>query len=175
MSASTELRLLLATRLPALLALDAIMPLPHHSSGGSPSPFNWFPCSFCLLVAGHCPRVLDGVRCNHLPTDKSLTTVLVLSKGKRYLAWRNIQRLNHDPQDPEDTFARKEFYQMTQQYALELQRRSKMNNVHWWDFFKKASFRKRLVVCMGAQLINVSTGNLVMNRMLSSSHQMRTN
>lgn len=52
---------------------------------------------------------------------------------------------------------------MTQQFALELHRRSQMNIVHWWDFFKRASFRKRLVVGMGAQMINVCTGNLVVN------------
>ncbi|QKX62228.1 uncharacterized protein TRUGW13939_09387 [Talaromyces rugulosus] len=87
----------------------------------------------------------------------------LLSKGKKYSAWTNLQKLHHDTQDSEDTFARKEFYQMTQQYALELQRRSQMNISHWWDFFKRASFRKRLVVGMGAQMINVFTGNLVVN------------
>ncbi|MCJ1301822.1 hypothetical protein MMC08_004623 [Hypocenomyce scalaris] len=42
----------------------------------------------------------------------------LLSKGHRDRAWLIIQRLHADPEDPEDTFARKEFYQMDYQVTL---------------------------------------------------------
>ncbi|KAE8451785.1 hypothetical protein EG329_002625 [Mollisiaceae sp. DMI_Dod_QoI] len=95
----------------------------------------------------------------------------LLSKGNKERAWHNLQRLHSNPEDPEDTFARKEFYQMTQQFLLEQQRREQLGIHHWWDFFKRASFRKRVAVGMGAQLINCFTGNLVVNNYQVSLYQ----
>jgi MFS family permease len=95
----------------------------------------------------------------------------LLSKGNKEHAWRNLQRLHANPDDPEDTFARKEFYQMTQQFLLEQQRREQLGVVHWWDFFKRKSFLHRVAIGMGSQLINVGTGNLVVNNYQVSLYQ----
>lgn len=95
----------------------------------------------------------------------------MLSKGRKEQAWRNLQRLHANPEDPSDSFARKEFYQMTQQFLLEQQRRDQMNVQHWWDFFKRRSFLHRVAIGMGSQLINVSTGNLVVNNYQVSLYQ----
>ncbi|KAF2790363.1 general substrate transporter [Melanomma pulvis-pyrius CBS 109.77] len=95
----------------------------------------------------------------------------LLSKGRKEHAWRNLQRLHANPEDPSDSFARKEFYQMTQQFLLEQQRRDQLNVQHWWDFFKRRSFLHRVAIGMGSQLINVSTGNLVVNNYQVSLYQ----
>ena len=60
---------------------------------------------------------------------------------------------------------------MTQQFLLEQQRRDQMNVQHWWDFFKRRSFLHRVAIGMGSQLINVSTGNLVVNNYQVSLYQ----
>lgn len=43
-------------------------------------------------------------------------------KGRNDEARNVIQKLHAQPDDPEDSFARKEFYQMTQQFALDEQK-----------------------------------------------------
>lgn len=85
----------------------------------------------------------------------------LLSQDNEEKAWQNLRKLHSDPTDPTDTFAKDEYYQMTQQLALERERRAAMNVNYWWDFFKSASFRKRLMVGVGAQVVNSFTGNLV--------------
>ncbi|KAF2250929.1 general substrate transporter [Trematosphaeria pertusa] len=95
----------------------------------------------------------------------------LLSNGRKEHAWRNLQRLHANPDDPDDTFARKEFYQMTQQFLLEQQRREQLHIVHWWDFFRRKSFLHRVAIGMGSQLINVGTGNLVVNNYQVSLYQ----
>ncbi|ORY07022.1 and other transporter-domain-containing protein [Clohesyomyces aquaticus] len=55
---------------------------------------------------------------------------LVLSNGCKEYAGRNLRRLHADPTDPSGSFAHKEFYQMTQQFLLEQQRRSELGVQH---------------------------------------------
>ena len=52
-------------------------------------------------------------------------------KGRSDEAFRVIQKLHAQPDDPDDTFARKEFYQMTQQFALDEQKKQNLGVVHW--------------------------------------------
>jgi hypothetical protein len=86
-----------------------------------------------------------------------------LTKGNREAAWKTIQKLHSDPQDPEDTFAQKEFYQMTQQFALGNEKMESLGVKKWWDFFKQPSYRRRLLIGCGATLSSACSGNLVVN------------
>ncbi|CAF9936030.1 hypothetical protein IMSHALPRED_010435 [Imshaugia aleurites] len=87
----------------------------------------------------------------------------LLMKGRSDEAFRVIQKLHAQPDDPDDTFARKEFYQMTQQFALDEQKKQNLGVVHWWDYFKKASYRRRILIGCGATLSSACSGNLVVN------------
>ncbi|KAI9808853.1 MAG: hypothetical protein M1827_007176 [Pycnora praestabilis] len=87
----------------------------------------------------------------------------LLSKGFNDRAWVVLQKLHADPNDPEDTFARKEFYQMTEQFKLDTQRQHSMGVEHWWDFFKKPQYRRRILIGCGATLASACSGNLVVN------------
>lgn len=88
---------------------------------------------------------------------------VVLMKGRNDEAFQVIQKLHAQPDDPDDTFARKEFYQMTQQFALDEQKKQNLGVVHWWDYFKKASYRRRILIGCGATLSSACSGNLVVN------------
>ncbi|KAL9064026.1 MAG: hypothetical protein Q9161_009131 [Pseudevernia consocians] len=87
----------------------------------------------------------------------------VLMKGRTDEAFQVIQKLHAQPDDPDDTFARKEFYQMTQQFALDEQKKQNLGVIHWWDYFKKASYRRRILIGCGATLSSACSGNLVVN------------
>ena len=84
-------------------------------------------------------------------------------KGRNDEAFQVIQKLHAQPDDPDDTFARKEFYQMTQQFALDEQKKQNLGVIHWWDYFKKASYRRRILIGCGATLSSACSGNLVVN------------
>ena len=88
---------------------------------------------------------------------------VVLMKGRNDEAFQVIQKLHAQPDDPDDTFARKEFYQMTQQFALDEQKKQNLGVINWWDYFKKASYRRRILIGCGATLSSACSGNLVVN------------
>ncbi|KAF6228525.1 hypothetical protein HO133_008255 [Letharia lupina] len=122
---------------------------------------------------GSYQKVLDGVRHSSLFFQKVADGKTVLMKGRNDEAFQVIQRLHAQPDDPDDTFARKEFYQMTQQFALDEQKKQNLGVVHWWDYFKKASYRRRILIGCGATLSSACSGNLVVNSLKHAKHRRR--
>jgi hypothetical protein len=91
-----------------------------------------------------------------------------LSNDRKEEAWKVIQRLHSDPNDANDTFAKSEMYQMTEQFALDNARMRTLAINRWWDFFKQPNYRKRLTVGVGATLTVACSMNLVMNSTVPS-------
>ncbi|KAN0098393.1 general substrate transporter [Hyaloscypha variabilis] len=87
----------------------------------------------------------------------------LLSNDRKEEAWKVIQRLHSDPNDTNDTFAKSEMYQMTEQFTLDNARMRTLGITKWWHFFQQPSYRKRLVVGVGATLTVACSMNLVMN------------
>lgn len=90
----------------------------------------------------------------------------MLSKGRYEKAWEVIRKLHSNPDDPHDSFARKELYQMTQQFALDKQKQETLGITRWWHFFKHPSYRRRVLIGCGATLSSACSGNLVVNSKL---------
>lgn len=93
----------------------------------------------------------------------ALICLQVLMNDRNNEAWEVLRKLHSQPDDPEDTFARKELYQTTQQFALDEEKKRSLGVRHWWDFFKEPSYRKRLLIGCGATLSSACSGNLVVN------------
>ncbi len=89
-----------------------------------------------------------------------------MSKDRKEDAWKVLLRLHADPNDSENTFAKSELFQMTEQFSLDNTRLHTMGIKHWWDFFKHDNYRKRLRVGVGASLTVACSMNLVMNSKL---------
>lgn len=63
--------------------------------------------------------------------------------GRNDDAWRVIQRLHHDPNDPGDTAAWAEFVQITKQVEFD-----KGQKAGYIEMFKKPSWRKRSILVL---------------------------
>jgi hypothetical protein len=61
---------------------------------------------------------------------------------------RLIIVLTQRSQDPDNEFARSEFYQMSHQAELD-----RTMKVTWWEMFSKPSYRKRTALAMGFAFI----------------------
>lgn len=75
-------------------------------------------------------------------------------------ALATLEKLHYRSDDPSNTFAKEEFYQIRMQ--IELERESGMSR-SWTTLFTTPSYRKRLMLGFGTQLIAQSTGCLVVN------------
>lgn len=73
-------------------------------------------------------------------------------------------KLHSDPSDPDNTFARTEFYQIQKQIAIDKELPSS-----WYQMFKKPSYRKRAFYAMGTTFFIQCSGVLVIN----STHAIR--
>lgn len=82
----------------------------------------------------------------------------LLMTGKNEEAWKIVERLHRDPKDPDNQFARGEFYQMQQQAAYD-----KTVVSTWWEMFRRPSYRKRVMFAMLYTFLDQSTGVLVIN------------
>ncbi len=63
----------------------------------------------------------------------------LLLKDRTEEAWKVVSKLHHVPSDPEQVFAREEFFQMTKQAEYDRQQ-----HTTWLGLFQKPSYRKRL-------------------------------
>lgn len=70
-----------------------------------------------------------------------------------------LQKLHENASDHDDSFARKEFDQMTKQFRLEKQESAARQG----NALFGPSFRRRLIVGVGATLSSACSGNLVVN------------
>jgi MFS family permease len=87
-----------------------------------------------------------------------------LMKGKTEEAWAVISDLHADKSDPDQEFARSEFYQMQKQTDLD-----RTLNPSWLQMFKKPSYRKRCILAMGFAFLGQSTAILVVNNYVSTA------
>lgn len=65
----------------------------------------------------------------------------LLLKDKREEAWKVVSKLHDIPTDPEQVFAREEFFQMTKQAEYD-----RMLDTSWAALFTKPSYRKRVLI-----------------------------
>ncbi|KAF2096436.1 MFS general substrate transporter [Rhizodiscina lignyota] len=82
----------------------------------------------------------------------------LLMQGKVDQAHDVVLKLHSIPNDPDQEFARGEFYQMQKQAELD-----RTLHVSWWGMFSKAAYRKRTILAMGFAFIGQSTAVLVIN------------
>jgi hypothetical protein len=57
-----------------------------------------------------------------------------------------LQRLRQSPEDPEDLVAKEEFYQNTEQLAMDTAKLKKLGVTPWTAVLKLKSYRKRMIV-----------------------------
>ncbi|ORY03954.1 MFS transporter [Clohesyomyces aquaticus] len=69
-----------------------------------------------------------------------------------------LDRLHSDPSDPDNEYARSEFYQIQKQVAID-----KMLGSSWVAMFKKPSYRKRAFLAIGLTFFIQCSGVLVIN------------
>jgi sugar porter (SP) family MFS transporter len=82
----------------------------------------------------------------------------LLMKGKTEEAWKIVSSLHSDPSDPDEEFARGEFFQMQKQAEMD-----RTLNPSWLEMFRKPSYRKRVIMGMTFAFIGQSTAILVVN------------
>lgn len=86
----------------------------------------------------------------------------LLMKGRSEDAWNVISDLHADPADPDDAYARKEFYQMQKQTEMD-----RTLNPTWKQMWQKPSYRKRSIMAILFAGIGQSTAILVVNNYVS--------
>jgi sugar porter (SP) family MFS transporter len=95
-----------------------------------------------------------------------LVVIAFVPESPRYLlmagrpddAWKVVSDLHADPEDPDNEYARGEFYQMQKQAELD-----RTLNPTWKQLFMKASYRKRILIGCFFAFIGQSTAILVVN------------
>lgn len=81
-----------------------------------------------------------------------------LMKGRTEDAWKVLSEMHSDPDDPDDEYAKAEFYQMQMQAELD-----RTLNCSWKQMFMKPSYRKRVILGTVFAFIGQSTAILVVN------------
>lgn len=82
----------------------------------------------------------------------------LILQGREAEAEVILNKLHSDKEDPENTYARAEYYQIVKQIHID---RTLGNS--WWHIIKKPSYRKRAFVAMGVTFFIQSSGDLVIN------------
>ncbi|KAH8901430.1 general substrate transporter [Thozetella sp. PMI_491] len=82
----------------------------------------------------------------------------LLMHERKEEAWQIIAKMNSRIDDPDEAFAREEFYQMTQQVEAD---RKLLESESFWTLFTKPSYRKRMLCGFLAFFSNESSGILV--------------
>ena len=88
----------------------------------------------------------------------------LLMQGRSEEAWQVISSLHADPADPDQEYARGEFYQMQKQTEMD-----RTLNPTWKQMWQKPSYRKRAVMGVIFAFIGQSTAILVVNNYVSLS------
>jgi MFS family permease len=100
------------------------------------------------------PALLLAIGCIWIPESPRY----LLMRDRADDAWRNVQRLHHDPSDPTDSAAHDEFTQMSAQIAYERTQPS-----GYLAILRTKSYRKRAFLSCFVQLAANNTGGLVIN------------
>jgi MFS family permease len=87
----------------------------------------------------------------------------LLMTDKHDEAWKVIEKLHGDPNDPENEVARSEFYQMHQQISFD-----RTVDSSWKHMFTKPSYRKRSIYAMAFTFFTQSTAVLVITNYVSA-------
>ena len=87
----------------------------------------------------------------------------LLSKDRVDEAWKVIQRIRADPDDPEDITAKEEFYQIREQIVLERKKRIELGRPLWQAVWTKKSYRKRMLIGFMTQWGAEFCGPLIIN------------
>lgn len=87
-----------------------------------------------------------------------------LMQGRSEEAWKVISDLHTDSNDPNDSYARGEFYQMQKQTEMD-----RTLNPSWKQMFTKPSYRKRAMIAITFAFIGQSTAILVVNNYVRPS------
>jgi MFS family permease len=82
----------------------------------------------------------------------------LLMHGRVDEAREIVYRLHRMPNDPDQEYARAEFYQMSKQAELD-----RTLDPGWLELFRRPSYRKRIAMGCGFAFIGQSTGVLVLN------------
>lgn len=91
-----------------------------------------------------------------------LTISLVLFQDRHDEAWKIVARLHRRANDPDQTFAREEFYQMRRQVDAD---KLMTANEGMTTLFTKPSYRKRMFCAFMMMYAAQCTGNLVIYSM----------
>jgi len=82
----------------------------------------------------------------------------VISKDRDEEAIKIVNKLHRDEDDPENTFANREYMQIRMQYDLD-----KQNEVSWKEMFVKPSYRKRVIIGFTVMFASQTTGTTVIS------------
>lgn len=122
------------------------------STSGSKSSFPWrFPIAFQMV-----PALLLLVGSPWLPFSPRW----LMMRDRFDEAHDVIKRLHRTKNDPHDSLARKEFYQMRKQVELDRQIRATTSR---WEIFKTPANRRRALVGFVLMWNNQFTGGLTIN------------
>ncbi|TAQ87445.1 hypothetical protein B7494_g4225 [Chlorociboria aeruginascens] len=83
-------------------------------------------------------------------------------------AWKIVERLHHRSDDPTDSFAKKEFYQMSRQVEAD---EALAAGETWLSLFSKPSYRKRVICAFFMMYAGQASGNLVIANYSVSIYQ----
>jgi MFS family permease len=86
----------------------------------------------------------------------------LLMKGRTEEAWKVVSELHTNPNDPDQEYARGEFYQMQKQTEMD-----RTLNPTWKQMFVKPSYRKRAIMAIVFAFVGQSTAILVVNNYVS--------
>ncbi|OAL44212.1 general substrate transporter, partial [Pyrenochaeta sp. DS3sAY3a] len=92
----------------------------------------------------------------------------LLLKRRNEVAWQIVARLHHRHDDPDQQFAREEFYQMKMQVEADM---VFYESESIWDLFRKPSYRKRMFLGAFTFFSNESSGVLVIYNYSVSIYQ----
>lgn len=82
---------------------------------------------------------------------------LVLLQDRKLEAWEIVQKLHNSPDDPDQLFAREEYYQMMSQAEFD---RRLVQEESVLDLFRKPSYRKRLI-CGGLTMFACESSGIL--------------
>ena len=89
----------------------------------------------------------------------------LLAKSRTDEAWNIIHRMHSDPSDPNDEFARREFYQIRKQIELD-----RTFATSYWEIFSRPSLRRWALMTILLEFCLMSTGILVILSKPNSCH-----